>query len=120
MDRPRQRKKGGAKFFAVIILSQTISWIYDSSTERGEPLRIVLGRDRLLPGLDEGLRTMNEGGFRRLLIPPQLGYRDLSEIPVPPDYGRQRRLRSTVMNPTRSEGKEILLDIELRKVYTKG
>mmetsp|Transcript_8479 Transcript_8479/g.25481 ORF Transcript_8479/g.25481 Transcript_8479/m.25481 type:complete len:176 (+) Transcript_8479:242-769(+) len=97
-------------------LANKNGWIYDSSTERGEPLRVTLGKDKLIPGLDEGLRTMREGGRRRLLIPATLGYRDLTEIPVPPNFGRRQRLRSVVLNKSRTEGGEVLMDIELRRV----
>ena len=45
-------------------------------TYNDEPFRIVLGRDKIIPGLQEGLLGMREGGKRRLLIPSSLGYAD--------------------------------------------
>ena len=43
-----------------------------------EPYRITLGKDRVIAGLEEGLRGMREGGKRRLLIPSSLGYSNRS------------------------------------------
>ena len=45
-------------------------------TYADEPYRIVLGKDKIIPGLEQGLLGMREGGKRRLLIPSALGYSD--------------------------------------------
>lgn len=46
--------------------------VFDSSWERGRPLSLSL--DRVIPGWQEGLVGMKEGGRRLLIIPPNLAY----------------------------------------------
>ncbi|MBW6415415.1 peptidylprolyl isomerase [Candidatus Methylacidiphilum fumarolicum] len=48
--------------------------IFDSSLSRGKPFSFVLGVSRMIKGWEEGVSTMKEGGKRRLIIPPDLGY----------------------------------------------
>jgi len=47
---------------------------FDSSVDRGRPFSFPLGQGRVIKGWDEGVATMNAGGKRTLLIPPELGY----------------------------------------------
>lgn len=47
---------------------------FDSSLDRGQPFQFVLGVGQVIPGWDEGLATMKQGGKRRLIIPPELAY----------------------------------------------
>jgi peptidylprolyl isomerase len=49
---------------------------FDSSVDRGQPFEFPIGRGRVIKGWDEGVATMQIGGKRTLLIPPQLGYGD--------------------------------------------
>ena len=48
--------------------------VFDSSYNRGEPLRFVLGAGQVIPGWDAGIAMMNEGGQAVLVIPPELAY----------------------------------------------
>lgn len=50
--------------------------VFDSSYNRGQPLRFVLGAGQVIPGWDAGIGMMNEGGQAVLVIPPQLAYGD--------------------------------------------
>jgi FKBP-type peptidyl-prolyl cis-trans isomerase len=56
---------------------------FDSSLERGQSFSFQLGARQVIPGWDEGVKSMKVGGKRRLVIPPELGYgdRDLGIIP---------------------------------------
>ena len=49
---------------------------FDSSLDRGTPFDFILGRGRVIKGWDEGVSTMNVGGKRELVIPPDLAYGD--------------------------------------------
>ena len=49
---------------------------FDSSVDRGTPFEFVLGRGMVIAGWDEGVSTMNIGGKRELIIPPNLAYGD--------------------------------------------
>jgi len=114
-------------------LADRFGWPYDSTyatgagdtagggsgaAAGGAPLVVRLGRDRLIPGLVEGLCDgMRVGGKRRLLIPPALGYADEQMGPVPRRFGDRRRLWATVLNPRRVESAgALVLDVELLRV----
>ena len=47
---------------------------FDSSKDRGDPFRFVLGAGNVIAGWDEGVQGMKVGGTRVLTIPAELGY----------------------------------------------
>ena len=47
---------------------------FDASWNRGEPFEFTLGAGQVIPGWDEGVAGMKEGGRRKLVIPPNQGY----------------------------------------------
>ncbi len=47
---------------------------FDASWDRGEPFEFTLGAGQVIPGWDEGVAGMKEGGRRKLVIPPDLAY----------------------------------------------
>ncbi len=47
---------------------------FDSSVDRGQPFAFPVGAGRVIAGWDEGVASMNVGGKRELIIPPDLGY----------------------------------------------
>lgn len=47
---------------------------FGSSLDRGEPIEFPLGVGYVIPGWDQGLVGMKEGGRRRLTIPSHLAY----------------------------------------------
>ena len=47
---------------------------FDSSYDRGAPITFVLGQGQVIAGWDEGISTMQVGGKRQLMIPPELAY----------------------------------------------
>jgi FKBP-type peptidyl-prolyl cis-trans isomerase FkpA len=59
---------------------------FDSSRDRDKPFSFPVECDYVIPGWDEGIKGMQVGGIRRLVIPPELGYgsRGAGGL-VPPD-----------------------------------
>ncbi|MDH6227749.1 MULTISPECIES: FKBP-type peptidyl-prolyl cis-trans isomerase [Streptomyces] len=49
---------------------------FDSSFNRGTPLRFQLGVGQVISGWDQGVQGMKVGGRRQLTIPPHLAYGD--------------------------------------------
>ena len=47
---------------------------FDSSRDRGQPFKFIIGVGQVIKGWDEGVSTMQVGGLRKLIIPPDLGY----------------------------------------------
>ena len=47
---------------------------FDSSRDRKQPFIFLLGNGQVIKGWDEGVFGMKEGGKRKLIIPPELGY----------------------------------------------
>ena len=48
--------------------------MFDNSWDRGEPFEFALGQGQVIPGWDQGVAGMKDGGRRVLTIPPDLGY----------------------------------------------
>lgn len=57
---------------------------FDSSLDRGQPLEFKLGAGMVIQGWDEGVLNMKEGGERKLVIPPEMGYGARGFPPVIP------------------------------------
>jgi peptidylprolyl isomerase len=57
--------------------------LFDSSVQRGEPFRFVLGSNQVIRGWDEGFALMRKGSKMRFIIPPDLGYGDREVGPIP-------------------------------------
>jgi FKBP-type peptidyl-prolyl cis-trans isomerase len=47
---------------------------FDSSLDRNVPLEVQIGVGQLIKGWDEGVPGMKEGGKRKLILRPELGY----------------------------------------------
>ena len=57
--------------------------VFDSSVERDEPIKFALGQ--VIPGWQEGLQMMKEGGKARLVIPGDLAYGPRGQGTIPPN-----------------------------------
>lgn len=60
---------------------------FDSSWSRSadETLPFEVGAGNLIPGFDQGVTGMREGGRRQLVIPSDLAYGPTGQGPIPPD-----------------------------------
>lgn len=56
--------------------------VFDSSIQRGEPIEFVLGQGKVIPGWEEGIAMMKEGGKATLIIPSKLAYDSMGAYPV--------------------------------------
>jgi peptidylprolyl isomerase len=62
---------------------------FDASWDRGEPFPFTLGAKSVIPGWEQGVEGMKEGGRRKLIIPPELAY---GERGAPPAIGPNETL----------------------------
>lgn len=47
---------------------------FDSTEEQGKPVTFTVGKGEVVDGLDAGVVGMREGGKRKIVIPPKLGF----------------------------------------------
>ena len=57
---------------------------FDSSWKAGKSFSFVLGAGNVIPGWDQGVEGMREGGRRRLIIPSDLAYGEAGSPPAIP------------------------------------
>ena len=91
--------------------------------QEDEFLRWNLGDGSVIPALDEGVRGMNEGGVRQLVVPPNIGYdpTDPSHTrvgPKPTTFSGQRALDFVLFNQDLID-KTLLFNIKLVRVDAK-
>jgi len=65
------------------ILSLADGTTIQNSKDFGTPFEFTLGVDSLIPGWEQGVIGMKEGGVRTIIIPPELGYGPNQQGPIP-------------------------------------
>ena len=45
-------------------------------SQNRKPLSLLIGKNQIIPGLEQCLMTMKEGGRRLVIVPPELAYGD--------------------------------------------
>ncbi len=73
----------------MLVLVHYTGWLsdgtkFDSSHDRDQPFSVVIGEGNVIPGWDEGIPGMREGGMRRLVIPYGMAYGASGRGPIPP------------------------------------
>ena len=56
-----------------------------STDDRGEPFEYEYGQNFDTKGLEEGVGMLKKGGKARFVIPPSLGYGDITAGKIPPN-----------------------------------
>ncbi len=59
--------------------------MFDSSIDRGQPLKSTIGKNQLFPGLEEGIALLKMGEKARLIIPSKLAFGEKGAGPIPPN-----------------------------------
>ena len=60
--------------------------VFDSSYDRGEPLKVRLGQGKLIKGFEKSMKQLRMGSKAIAFIPPELGYGSKEDVPnVPPN-----------------------------------
>uniref|UniRef100_A0A803M7K6 peptidylprolyl isomerase n=1 Tax=Chenopodium quinoa TaxID=63459 RepID=A0A803M7K6_CHEQI len=78
--------------------------------------------DQVISGIEAAVRSMKDGGIRRVIIPPSQGYQNTTQEPLPPNFFNRQRLFTTIFNPTRLANGEgstlgtLIFDVELVNV----
>ena len=66
-----------------------VSWSngqqFDASWDRGQTIPFQLGAGMVIPGWDQGMVGMKEGGRRLLVIPPEMAYGPQGSPPIGPN-----------------------------------
>ncbi|MCX7862051.1 MAG: FKBP-type peptidyl-prolyl cis-trans isomerase [Bacteroidales bacterium] len=57
---------------------------FDNTYERNQPFEFQIGQNQVIPGLEEGIKLMKEGGEAILIIPSKLAYGDQQYKMIPP------------------------------------
>ena len=96
---------------------------FENGEER-EFTRFTLGQGTVIPGLEEGVRSMREGGVRQLIIPPSLSYPDAdpehtSVGPKPSTFSGQRALNFVLFNKDLVD-KTLLMNVKVIRVDKRG
>jgi FKBP-type peptidyl-prolyl cis-trans isomerase len=56
---------------------------FDSSRDRGQSFSFQIGAGSVIPGWEQGVAGMQVGERRKLIIPPDLGYKDQERPKIP-------------------------------------
>jgi peptidylprolyl isomerase len=86
-------KKGDKVSMQYVGLTWSTSVEFDSSWERGQPFELTLGKGEVIPGWEQGIPGMREGGRRQLTIPADLAYGAQGQ---PPKIGPNECLRFVI------------------------
>eukprot|EP00903_Cladosiphon_okamuranus_P011659 g10967.t1 len=86
--------------------------------------RFVVGQGNIIPGLDEGIKGMQAGGVRQIVVPPEMGYPDDDRKhervgPKPSTFSGYRALDFVLSNPGYID-KTLLFTVRVIRVDKPG
>jgi FKBP-type peptidyl-prolyl cis-trans isomerase len=82
----RAAKKGDRLTMQYVGVTYADGNEFDSSWDRGQPLKFQLGKGSVIKGWDQGLVGIKPGGRRELIIPSKLAYGATGQPPsIPPN-----------------------------------
>jgi len=80
-----QMPKDGSKVTIHFIARFINGEIFTNTYRKNRPFIFTLGKQEVIEGLEEGLKTMKEGGKATFVIPSKLAYGEEGRKPVPPN-----------------------------------
>ncbi|CAN8067251.1 unnamed protein product [Agarophyton chilense] len=90
--------QSGSMVSVKYVLRRSNGYFIDASYgfDRFETFSYRAGAGQVVKGFEAGIWGMKEGGRRRFIVPPELGYVDGTRGagPIPPDFGAKRSLSS--------------------------
>lgn len=75
------------------------------------------GNGRLIPGLDEGVHTMQIGELRRIIIPPKLGFVRSGLGPIPQYPWNRNKLNDLLEEMIEQRGGNLVYDVRLDNFF---
>lgn len=75
---------GDTLFYGSFVTADYTGWLYTGvQFDQGQDLTYVAGNSEVIPGFEQGMLQMLEGGKRKIIVPPALGYGSTSFTGVP-------------------------------------
>jgi FKBP-type peptidyl-prolyl cis-trans isomerase len=113
--------KEGSRCNLQWVLRKSNGYFVDSSEVSGSiPFIFTAGDGTAIKGLDEGMRGMQQGGVRRVLIPPSLAYveglEDGKPGPLPMGFGPRQQMRRVQNARKDVPGEYVFLEVQLTRV----
>lgn len=113
--------RAGSRLNLQWVLRKSNGYFVDSSERNGSvPFIFTVGDGTAIVGLDEAVRGMQEGGVRRVLIPPSLAYVDGLDDgkpgPLPTGYGPRQQMRRVQNIRKDVPGEYVFLEVQATRV----
>jgi len=111
----------GSKVNMQWVLRKSNGYFVDSSAVQGDvPFIFTVGDGTAIKGVDEGIRGIQEGGVRRILMPPSLAYVDGLEDgkpgPLPAGFGPRQQMRRVQTVRKDVPGEYVFLEVQVTRV----
>lgn len=111
----------GSKVNLQWVLRKSNGYFVDSSAVQDDvPFIFSVGDGTAIAGLDQGIRGMQEGGVRRILMPPSLAYveglEDGKPGPLPTGYGPRQQMRRVQTVRKDVPGEYVFLEVQATRV----